>query len=86
LADPPYGDDHDTDYTRFTGGTLRRDGSEVYRYHHAAIEGDKEDFDPSHLLALKTETILWGANRYSDKLPTGSLLIWDKRTPGGSRA
>ena len=37
LADPPYGDDHDTDYTRFSGGTLRRDGSEVYRYHHAAM-------------------------------------------------
>lgn len=85
LADPPYGDDHDTDYTRFSGGTLRRDGSDKPRYHHAAIEGDQADFDPSPLIALNTQTILWGANRYSDKLSTGSLLIWDKRTPSGSK-
>jgi DNA modification methylase len=86
LTDPPYGDDHNTDYsTQFSGGTLRRDGSEKPRYRHAAIEGDKEDFDPSHLLALSTETILWGMNRYSNKLPTGSLLVWDKRTPFGNK-
>lgn len=77
LADPPYGDDHDTDYTRFTGGVAAERSS------HAPIEGDREPFDPKFILDTGIETMLWGANRYSDKLPTGSLLVWDKRSPGG---
>ena len=85
LTDPPYGDDHDTNYTRFSGGTVRRDGSEVYRYHHAAIEEDAQPFDPSPLVSLGVDCILWGANRFSDRLPTGSLFVWDKRTPMGSK-
>lgn len=85
LTDPPYGDDHDTDYTRFSGGTLRRDGSEVSRYRHAAIANDAEPFDPSLLLALGCKVITFGANRYSDRLPCGSWIVWDKRTPTGSK-
>ena len=45
LTDPPYGDDHDTDYTRFSGGLFRRDGSEVSRFRHASVTGDGDDFD-----------------------------------------
>lgn len=79
LADPPYGDDHDTDYTRFTGG------AGVPRSRHARIVGDDQAFDPGLLLGMGVETICFGANRYSDRLPCGSWLIWDKRTPGGNK-
>jgi site-specific DNA-methyltransferase (adenine-specific) len=79
LADPPYGDDHDTDYTRFTGGVAAERSS------HAAIAGDSEPFDPRPLLKIGKRQILFGCNRFSQYLPVGSLLIWDKRSPGGSK-
>lgn len=79
LTDPPYGDNHDTDYSRFTGG------AGVPRSRHARIEGDVEPFDPSPLLTLECQAILFGANRFSDKLPCGSWLVWDKRTSGGAK-
>jgi len=79
LADPPYGDAHDTDYTRFTGGVAQSFGS------HAAIAGDAEPFDPRPLLRISDHQILFGCNRFSNLLPIGSLLIWDKRSPGGSK-
>jgi len=82
LADPPYGDDHDTDYTRFSGGSKRADGGDWTRHAGERIAHDTVGFDPSHLLALGTECILFGANRYSDTLPCGSWLVWDKRSPG----
>jgi len=85
LTDPPYGDDHDTDYTRFSGGTLRRDGSEVYRYRHAAIAGDSMPFDPAPLIGMAGRVVLFGANRFSDQLPVGSWFVWNKRTPSGSK-
>jgi len=85
LFDPPYGDDHDTDYTRFSGGTLRRDGSEVSRYRHAVIEGDDAPFDPLPFLTMAPRVVMFGANRFSDRLPVGSWLVWDKRTPTGSK-
>jgi site-specific DNA-methyltransferase (adenine-specific) len=85
LADPPYGDDHDTDYTRFSGGRKDSQGAELERYAYQAVANDVEPFDPAPLLAIGAECILFGANRYSDRLPCGSWLIWDKRTPTGSK-
>lgn len=78
ITDPPYGDTHDTDYTRFSGGVAAN------RNWLIPIANDNQDFDPSPWLSFPT-VILWGANRFSDKLPTGSLLVWDKRTPGGNK-
>lgn len=77
IADPPYGIRHDGDYTRFTGGVV------ASTCHHAAIAGDDEPFDPAWLLSLRANTVLFGANCYSDRLPLGSWLVWDKRSPGG---
>jgi hypothetical protein len=79
LTDPPYGIAHDTDYTRFTGGVAASFSS------HAAIAGDATPFDPTPLLTLAPRVILWGANCYSDRLPQGSWLVWDKRAPGGAK-
>ena len=79
LTDPPYGVNHDTDYTRFSGGS-----SEQHRHRHRHIENDNAPFDPSHLLGFE-RVVLWGSNNYSDRLPRGSLFIWDKRTPNGNK-
>ena len=85
LTDPPYGDAHDTDYTRFTGGIRHTSGRELFRGTHKEIANDSEPFDPSPLLELGREQIVFGANRFSDSLPCGSWIVWDKRTPSGSK-
>ena len=77
LTDPPYGIDFDTDYTRFTTGFG------VERKNHKKISGDKIPFDPLFLLGLGKTIISFGANCYSNKLPIGSWLIWDKRFENG---
>jgi hypothetical protein len=51
----------------------------------AAVAGDAEAFDPDPLLKIGGQQMLFGANRYSDRLPCGTWLIWDKRTPTGSK-
>lgn len=78
LTDPPYGMDHDTDYTRFTKG------ADAKRSVHARVAGDDVDFDPTRLTFYR-KSILFGANHFSDSLPAGSWLVWDKRSPGGSK-
>lgn len=72
ICDPPYGIDFDTDFRRFTGGVSRQ------RSAHARIINDDKPFDPSPFLSFPT-VILFGANNFSNKLPQGSWLIWDKR-------
>lgn len=80
LTDPPYGDAHDTDYTRFTGGRAPS------RNHAAPVHGDDQPFDPAPFLSLADHVVLFGANRYSNHLPVGAWFIWDKRLPSGSKA
>lgn len=71
VSDPPYGMGYKHG-TRKGGRKLGVDGH--------SIEGDFEPFDPSHLLACKVPTILWGGNHYGDKLPASKgWLVWDKR-------
>lgn len=79
ITDPPYGIDHDADYTRFTKG------ANVARSTHERIAGDTEPFDPSWLASAAPRLVLFGANCFSDRLPVGSWLVWDKRSPGGSK-
>lgn len=68
LADPPYGTKNDCDYTRFSGV-------------HPAIIGDNVPFDPAPFLEYQN-VVLWGSNNFSDKLPPGALLVWDKKNDG----
>ena len=71
VSDPPYGMDYKHG-TRKGGVRLGHDGE--------SIDGDDEPFDPSHLLARKVPTILWGGNHYADSLPPSrGWLVWDKR-------
>jgi DNA modification methylase len=74
VTDPPNGIGH-----KSGGGTGGR--WDYVRHQGIAITNDDEPFDPSFLAALGVPMVLWGANFYSDKLPGGGWLIWDKR-PG----
>ena len=72
FTDPPYGIDWDTDYTRFKGGN-----SESKK--HIKIKNDNKDFDPSILIEAYNKCFFFGANCFSDKLPKGNWIVWDKR-------
>jgi DNA modification methylase len=74
VSDPPYGMNHNTDFTRFTGGNGRRGPGTV----HLAVHGDDEPFDPQPWLGA-SEVILFGANHFWSRLPDGGCLVWIKR-------
>jgi site-specific DNA-methyltransferase (adenine-specific) len=74
VTDPPYGIAH-----KSGGGTGGKWGH--VRHQGVTIANDDVPFDPAPLLALGAPLIAWGANFYSDKLPGGGWLVWDKR-PG----
>ena len=75
VTDPTYGINHKRGRARNRGKgiTLGTNG----------IIGDKTPFDPRPFLNFPI-VLLWGANWYSDKLPGGRWLIWDKQEHGGS--
>jgi site-specific DNA-methyltransferase (adenine-specific) len=72
ISDPPYGISH-----KSGGGT----GGKWHNVRHqgVTIHGDDKPFDPAPWLALSVPVILWGANFYSNRLPGGGWLVWDKR-------
>lgn len=79
VSDPPYG----INYRKGAGGstlpTGRPSSNRRIERMFEAVTGDDEPFDPAPWLQFE-QTILWGANHYSDKLPTSSSwLVWDKR-------
>jgi len=79
LSDPPYGISNNCDYTRFSGGR-RKPTLKQGRVWQSVI-GDDAPFDPTRLLGFPN-VILWGANNFSNLLPGGSWLIWDKKQDG----
>lgn len=79
VTDPPYGSNTNTKYTRFSGG---KKGADHLRNEHNRINGDDTPFNVAPWLNFPT-VILWGANHFSNQLPKGSLLIWDKRADNG---
>jgi site-specific DNA-methyltransferase (adenine-specific) len=76
VSDPPYGVKWVTDYRRFNGWASGRG------YEHLPVANDDKPFDPSPWLSFP-QVILWGAHCYSDGLPRGRWLIWDKRFASG---
>lgn len=70
LSDPPYG----INYQIRSGGKGRHT-----RRNSGAIHGDNAPFDPSPWLVWPC--ILWGANHYSQRLPHGRWLAWNKLGP-----
>jgi hypothetical protein len=70
LADPPYGIDFATNFTRLPGG-----GQD-----HPRVFDDDKPFDPTHLLGISRYLILWGAQNYARHLPpSNTWIVWDKR-------
>ncbi len=75
LVDAPYGMDYKPE--------RKPKGGKWLNHHKESVIGDADKFDPAFLLALKTKTILWGANWFCDVLPiSGGWLVWDKRRNG----
>ena len=74
VTDPPYGIKH-----KSGGGTGGK--WNFVRHQGVVIANDEAPFDPAPLLSIGVPLITWGANFYSDRLPGGGWLIWDKR-PG----
>jgi site-specific DNA-methyltransferase (adenine-specific)/modification methylase len=77
VTDPPYGIAfaHGGNDNSGIGG-----GKYATKFAGQAIVGDDQPFDPSPLLRLSEQVILWGANHFADRLPPSpSWLIWDKR-------
>lgn len=88
LTDPPYGQSYKVN-TFEAGGTrqnavVQRNGKTlmVNPTLYAPIVGDDQPFDPSHLVDAASEVIIWGAHKLGDRLPAGSLLVWDKLPTG----
>lgn len=82
VTDPPYGIALNTDNSRFSGGnvaSIKRRGNNVGSAGGKPIIGDEGPFDPSFLLDLPGDKIIWGWNNYPDKLPRGACLVWLKR-------
>jgi DNA modification methylase len=77
FTDPPYGIDWNTDYTRFTGGLIPSENK------YNKIHDDEKAFDPSFFLATHENCLFFGANCFSDKLPKGNWIVWDKRFENG---
>jgi site-specific DNA-methyltransferase (adenine-specific) len=81
-ADPPYGQKEDTARHKNGRGQNEqfRSGANARARDFPAVAGDDRPFDPAPILAIDKPMVLWGANRYSQKLPrSASWLVWDKR-------
>lgn len=82
LTDPPYGIRLNTDNSRFSGGAagnMAKRGNGIGSANGKPIHGDDEPFDPSFLMELSGDKIIWGWNNFAQKLPRGTCLVWLKR-------
>ena len=66
FTDPPYGIDVVGDNGSIGKGVLVKEGN------YKKVIGDDKDFNPTHLLSLSKNLIIFGANYFCDKLPLGS--------------
>ena len=83
LTDPPYGMGWNTNTSRFTGGhpeSVRKRG--LGKRNQSPVLNDDKEFDPSPWLSFP-RVVLFGSNHYARHLPTGTTLVWIKRTYSG---
>ena len=69
ITDPPYGIDYQPDWNKWDGSPSG----------FKPVTGDDKQFDPSAFMNYPT-VLLFGANYFSNSLPIGGWLCWDKRT------
>lgn len=91
CSDPPYGQNVVTNLRsaldkKRVNKTVLSDGRKLTIRTNppvwAAIEGDDKLFDPKPWLQAAPKVLLWGAHKFYERLPFGSLLVWDK-VPNG---
>ncbi len=68
VTDPPYG----IAYKKGAGGTGHK------KRNCEAIIGDDQPFDPSPILAVCENVLLWGSDHFAQRLPHGRFLAWNK--------
>ena len=79
FTDPPYGISVVSKKGNIGKGVLAKEGT--YR----EVIGDDKYFDPTYLLSIGDNQIIWGANYFHNKLPLGtSWIVWDKDRPQGT--
>jgi site-specific DNA-methyltransferase (adenine-specific) len=80
ITDPPYGIGYKVNERRYS---TRYSGLKSTGWTATAavpaILGDEDLFDPAPWLAKGVPTALFGAQHFSDRLPLGRWLVWDKR-------
>ena len=82
VTDPPYGINLNTHKTTISAGNpdrLANRGTRIGSADCRLIIEEEKEFDPSFLLNISGDKIIWGWNNYPDKLPRGACLIWLKR-------
>jgi site-specific DNA-methyltransferase (adenine-specific) len=83
VTDPPYGIAWNTSYNFGIDNSTAPYAKNLVRRPHKKIANDHAPFDPRPFLAYPL-SVMWGANYFMDKLPAGSLLVWDKRDSNGN--
>jgi DNA modification methylase len=81
LTDPPYGAKNNCDYTRFSGGlNPSRNFNERNRQSgkFLGIIDDDKEFNPEPLLVFEN-VIIWGYQYFAQRVPLGTILVWNKK-------
>jgi len=78
FTDPPYGIDVVGKNGSIGKGVLAKEGK------YKSVINDDKDYDPQHLLTMAEDLVVFGANYFSDKLPKGQWIVWDKNRPKGT--
>ena len=79
ITDPPYGMNNNTNYARFSGGSVDSVVKRGVGHDYGEqIIGDDHLFDPTPWLKFE-HVVLWGWNHYAERLPVGTTLVWIKR-------
>ena len=82
VTDPPYGIALDTNNLRFTGakgGANRLAKGLSGTGGGQPIANDATPFDPTPILSIDADKVIWGWNNFPDALPRGACLVWLKR-------
>lgn len=85
LTDPPYGINIVNTNGKIGGQTSHNQGTVgvpgiVQAKRYKPILNDDKPYDPTILLELNVDTIIWGANNFASKLPDSpKWLVWYKK-------
>ncbi len=80
VTDPPYGVKNGGDYTRLSGGKRPSNnfhGRTMQSRDWGGILGDDKPFDPLPWLRFQ-KVVLWGYQYFAQRLPAGTILVWQK--------